>query len=747
MYTEFYKDRPYIENEYQEAEWNTQSGLSPEEIEKQIRAFAIQNHGKMHQALITAHAYKIMLENAQLGLNPHSMFPDKIRHGGKYERDASPSVLEMYMREHYENTFLRRCPAAWAQRRLLISTGLAAPDTDVWHVVYDWNDVIKLGARGLLERIKREKAKKTTAYRQTEQQMTEEETMLTKEQEIFYDAEIMAFEALITYMERLLAESDRLGLTYYSDALRVLLHEPPKTLYQVLCLSHIMLNVIEIGRERCRTYGPVDEMYAPFYANDKANGILTKESATEMFRYFWQKVAAEKRYADQPICIGKAWKSDDCEAAELIEVMLDAYTELEIHNPKIHVRCAKNMSDKLLARLCEMIRKGSSSMVLVNDEVVFAGYEKIGIPREIANGYVPIGCYESTVMGLEDSRICASWINLVKACEYTITGGRDLLGKLYIGQHTEEPKTWEEFLATYYSYLKEHIDTVINCVDVQAEHAYEANPSPYYSGSIRSCVERGKDVFDCGMVYRNQSLKAFAIATAVDSLLAVKHFVYERGAVTLSELRTILENNWQGAELLRAEIMKDPVKYGNNIPEADDLAHDIFKFCAENIIGRPTSTGGVYRLGCDSVNMAEGYGSRTGASADGRLAREPLSKNMRPVNGMEKNGVTAFIQSVCKLDNTDFVDGAPLDFVVHPSAVEGEEGLEAMKALIRVFFAGGGFGIQGNIINLDTLLDAKAHPEKYKTLQVRVCGWNEYFVNMHEKVQNDFIKRTMGIEQ
>ncbi len=734
MYTDFYNDRKYIENEYEEGGWNEASGKTPSEIDGMIRSFAKENR-TMPAPLLMANAYKIMLENAQLGLNTHTMFPDKLRHGGVYEKDAKPSVLEFFARERYERTFSTRCPAAWAQRRMFISTGLAAPDTDVWHTVVDWKAVISLGAKGLLDRIVAAKQQKV------------ESGTITKEQEIFYDAEIIAFEAMLTYMHRLLAESDRLGLCEYSDALSVIINEPPKTLYQVLCLCHIVLNVVELGRERCRTYGPVDEMWVPFYIADKKSGILTKESATEMFRYFWQKVAAEKRYADQPICIGKAWQDDESDAAEFIEVMLDAYTELKIHNPKIHVRCAKNMSEKFLTRLVTMIRDGSSSMVLVNDETVFKGYEKIGIARDVADEYVPIGCYESAIMGLEDARICASWINLDKACEYAITGGKDLLGKIYIGQHTEEPKSWDEFLATYYSYLKEHIDMVINNVDVQANYAYEANPSPYYSGTIRSCVENGKDVFDGGMEYRNQSIKCFAIATAVDSLLAVKKFVFERGKVTLKELCTILENNWQGAELLRAEIMKDGVKYGNNIAEADELAHDIFKFCADNIIGRPTSTGGVYRLGCDSVNMAEGYGSRTGASADGRLAREPLSKNMRPVNGMEKNGVTAFIQSVCKIDNSDFVDGAPLDFVVHPSAVEGEEGIEAMKALVRIFFRGGGFAIQGNIIDLETLLDAKAHPEKYPTLQVRVCGWNEYFVNMHEKVQNDFIKRTMGIEQ
>ena len=734
MHTDFYSDRKWIENEYEEAVWDEASGISPEELSKKIRAFSAENK-TMPAALVMANCYKIVLEEAQIGLNEHTMFPDKIRHGVKYQTAATQGVLEMLARERYEKAFVRNCPAAWEQRKLFGYLGLASPEPAVWHVVYDWERLIRLGSKGLLDEIVKAKEEKKKAG------------TLTAKQADFYDAEIIAFEAVLTYMRRLLAAAQEKGLTAYCDALRSLLTEPPKTLYQVLCFSHIMLTVIELGRERCRTYGAVDELYTPFYVADLKSGILTPDSTKEMFRYFWQKVAAEKRYADQPICIGKAWESDDCPAAELTMIMLDAYEELKIHNPKIHVRCKKNLSDKLLTKLVSMIRAGSSSMVLINDETVFRGYEMIKIDRETADKYIPIGCYESTIMGLEDSRICASWINLAKACEYTVTGGKDLLGRIFVGQRTEKPKTFEEFLKTYFSYLHEHIDLAMNLINVQAEYGYEANPSPYYSGSIASCVERGRDVFDNGMVYRNQSIKCFAIATAVDSLLAIKKVVYEDKKVTLDELENILLNNWQGADELRTAIMKSPVKFGNNIKEADDLAKQIFDFCAKEIIGKPTSTGGVFRLGCDSVAMAEGYGNRTGATADGRLAKTPLSKNMRPVNGMEKKGVTSFIQSICSLNNDCFVDGAPLDFIVHPSAVEGEAGLEAMKALIRIFFEKGGFAIQGNILNLDTLLDAQKHPEKYPTLQVRVCGWNEYFVNMNAKIQNDFIARVSGIEK
>ena len=114
---------------------------------------------------------------------------------------------------------------------------------------------------------------------------------------------------MLTYMRRLLAEAEHVGCTRYAAALTNLLAAPPKTLYEVLCLSHIMLNVEELGRERCRSYGAIDELYMPYFVADLESGRETEASVKEMFRYFWQKVTAEKRYADQPICIGKAWTS------------------------------------------------------------------------------------------------------------------------------------------------------------------------------------------------------------------------------------------------------------------------------------------------------------------------------------------------------------------------------------------------------------------------------------------------------
>jgi len=734
MYTDFYSDKKYIENEYENGEWIENSGIEPDELNVRMRKF-IADNPEMPYPIVVANLYKMMLLNMKIAINTHTMFPDRMRHGGKYLRDATASVLEMIQREHYEKTFLRECHAVWSQRMMFAYCGFSIPDTDVWHTVLDWEAVIKLGAKGLYDRAVNAKAER------------EANGTLDERSEIFLESVIISYGAILEYIKRLRDAAQERGMERYADALTNLLSGAPNTLYEVLCLCHIMLNSVELGRERCRSYGPIDQLYTPFYVADLEAGRESVESVREMFRYFWQKVAAEKRYADQPICIGKAWESDDCPAAEFTTIMLDSYNELKIHNPKIHLIYRKDMSDKLLSYAMNMIRSGNSSLVLVNDEVVLKSYDRLGIPREDSQKYIPIGCYECTIMGIEDSRICAAWINLVKGCEYTITGGYDLFGKVRIGRESPVPESWEEFMAEYYRYLAEHIVIVMNNINQQAIHAYKAHPSPIYSGSIGSCIENARDVFDCGMKYCNQSIKCFAIGTAVDSLLAVKKFVYEDKKVTLPELRDALEKNWEGYEELRAEILASDLKYGNHIKEADDLTHEIFAFCAEHIIGKPTSTGGVFRLGCDSVNMSDVYGARSGASADGRRANEPLSKNMRPVNGMEKKGISAFVQSVCSIEDSIFSDGAPLDFIMHPSAVEGDAGLEAMKATTRLFMKNGGMAFQGNILDLETLLDAREHPEKYPTLQVRVCGWNEYFVNMNKKVQDDFIARVAGLEK
>jgi formate C-acetyltransferase len=129
------------------------------------------------------------------------------------------------------------------------------------------------------------------------------------------------------------------------------------------------------------------------------------------------------------------------------------------------------------------------------------------------------------------------------------------------------------------------------------------------------------------------------------------------------------------------------------------------------------------------------------ATPDGRYAGEPLSKNMSASVGMDKNGVTALIGSATVIDHSKFPNGSVLDVMLHPSAVAGEVGLDAFYALLQTYFAAGGFAMHGNVFNVDDLRAAQKDPQKYSTLQVRVCGWNAYFVDLSKIEQDTFIRQ------
>jgi trans-4-hydroxy-L-proline dehydratase len=380
---------------------------------------------------------------------------------------------------------------------------------------------------------------------------------------------------------------------------------------------------------------------------------------------------------------------------------------------------------------------------MISDEAIYKGYEKIGIPRDVSENYVPIGCYEPVIMGKEDAMICACFMNMVKAAEFAITGGSDLLTGEVFGLVTPTYfESFHEFLQSFYAHLDSLVEHFIDNIDKQTKLSHLINPSPIYSGTITSCIKRGKDVFSGGMKYSNTTFKCYGIATTVDSLLAVKRLVYDEKRLTLSKLHQVLKDNWAGNENIRRMIQNSKNKYGNNLDEPDQLMHDIYHRLSDRIVNRKNARGGVYRLGADSIQINVMNGRRTGATADGRKACEPVSKNLCAVSGMEWKGVTALMHSVLKLDHDNLLGSEPLDIILHPSAVKGEEGLAAMIALIETYFNSGGIALQANVLDHETLVAAQKEPMKYQNLQVRLCGWNEYFVNLTDIQQNELIKQT-----
>ena len=152
--------------------------------------------------------------------------------------------------------------------------------------------------------------------------------------------------------------------------------------------------------------------------------------------------------------------------------------------------------------------------------------------------------------------------------------------------------------------------------------------------------------------------------------------------------------------------------------------------------------GGVFAPTLQTLTANVPEGELIGATPDGRRAGEPTSDNASPAAGTDLAGITAAVKSVAKLEHARHPNGTLFNLRIHPSAVEGEGGLEKFAALIRTFFELGGMQMQFNVISTETLKDAMENPENHRNLMVRISGYNAYFVELNHDLQMELIERT-----
>ena len=139
--------------------------------------------------------------------------------------------------------------------------------------------------------------------------------------------------------------------------------------------------------------------------------------------------------------------------------------------------------------------------------------------------------------------------------------------------------------------------------------------------------------------------------------------------------------------------------------------------------------------------MHERYGRNTGATPDGRRAGFPLGDGSGPCQGREMSGPTASILSSTKWDHHELIGGVAVNMKFSKSSVK-ETSLTALKGLIKAFIARGGFEMQINVTDKETLRRAKENPEEYRDLVVRVGGYSDYFAKLSPQMQEEVILRT-----
>lgn len=723
----FEENRAHIENEFEMAVFDKETGMSVEQLTEYLRNVQA-NETCTPRPLVCANAYAYLLDHVQLAMNEHTPFSVKFNIGVDYSSFASYDIfhMELFLAQR-EKILKEKLPEDLERMK---NDGMTSGTwTDFWHTVPYWDNLMQKGFPGILESAEQSKQKMLSSGKYEEKQI------------VFLDSVIICYRAILRLLKRIHAYSLNFSVPEFSECICNLAQRPPQSLYEVMQFSILYLYFEELGCERARTLGDIDRLYFPYYQKDLERGV-PEEDLDDMFRYFFLHFTATKRYAQQPFTIGGKNEDGTDRAGSLTLRILEIYDDLKIYDPKIHLRYHKNLKEAVLEKAASMIRNGHNSICLINDDAVFAGYEAIGIPKTDAQNYVILGCYEPIIMGSEEGEIGVSWLSLAKPVEFALNGGKDMITGRQWGPVTEEePDSFDGFLNIFFEQLDACVDFHVAFAEKQSEYNTVINPSPIYSSSFPACIEKGMDVHEYPLRYNNMGIKLFGMATVVDSLSAIKNYVFDRKALSLAQLRGALKANWAGYEALRQKLWEDEEKYGNNRELPDAILMKIVGHLKEKYCSKPLRRGGRLRVGLDSVVECVYLGNITPATPDGRKAGEPLSKNLCASEGKDTAGITALMQTVLKIDASAFINSAPLDFMLHPSAIEGEKGLKDFVSLVKIFFANGGFALQGNVLNKETLLEAQKNPEKYASLQVRVCGWNEYFVKMTREKQELFIGR------
>ena len=740
LYASFDSDREYLVNKFRKPVFEEGTGVSQEEIIAHILEFAdtltLQD---LPKPVIKARCFEHVCQQMFIDVNPHDDFPGF----GCYDRKKRP-LSPLVGRWNYEvdsTVNKERAEMCWPRN----SAGLHMIWKDFDHSVPDWDAMVELGYPGLLERLEK--------YRK----LHEEKGTLTPAVAAHFEGMKITVNALLDHLGKLIdfARARHAGNPRIEREIRCLeqlRQGPPRDFYEVLMLIYVQFYYCEhIDHFQVRSLGGnLDDLLLPFYERDLKEGRYTIEDMREFLTCFLMQWGSIDNYWGHPFYLGGTAKDGSSLYNDVSYLILDVFDELHIPTPKIQLKVAKNTPQKLLDTAFRMIRDGHSSLVFVSDDNIRKIKMCYGYSEEEARTCNVTGCYETAARGIANGT-GAGHANFMKIFELIFNDGRDPATGYTVENcgalKLDEIKNFDDFFKSFLRYLDDIIEVIIKCADGNEANLHEVNPSLLYSVTALNSLVTGRDAFSNGNVYNVSGILLCGIGTAVDALMAVKKFVFEKKELTLQEFREILKNNWAGAEELRTRILLDRDKFGNGIEEVDFYAHILAHYAGRKINMRPNARKGFYAASGHSARQFISMGGKTGATPDGRLAGEEFSKNLSPTMGMDRNGVTALIKSVCTMNALDLPGDFPLDVMMHPATVQGEEGLAALRGLLYTYFAKGGVAIHFNIFDAETLKKAQVEPEKYANLQIRVCGWNVRFVELPKCEQDAYIRRAENIAE
>lgn len=604
---------------------------------------------------------------------------------------------------------------------------------------------------------------------------------LDQEQRDFYEASVISMEAALIFIKRfakLANEEAQKELNikrkeelkelscmfeHFMEGKARSFHEAVETIY----LTHLLMMIESNGHSF--SFGRFDQYMAPYYDYDIETGKITKEKALEIITHFfimcnslnkirpWDHTQYSGGYPlYSNLMLGGMTPEGVDGTNDISYLCLEAMNMSMLPEPNLSVRFWEKTPHSLMKDAAKLISKGFGMPSIFCDEVCIPAMQSLGLPIEIARDYASMGCVETAIPGRWGHRATGmTYVNFGKIIELVMNNGCDPASNIQLisinGKEGRDVdyKTYDELWSAWEKLLKFYTDLAIQC-DLVCDRALKYHDADAFAScTVNDCLKRGKTLKNGGSEFDYVSSSNIGPSVVGDSLAAVKKLVFEDNVISMDELRQAMDQNFEGTNGARIrKLCKQAPKFGNDEDYVDTIVADVYESYLKLLPNYHTDRYGKGPIGCTytmSTSNITSYvpnGFDVGATPDGRLAGKPLNEGASPCLGADRNGPTAVINSIAKLPNTKMAGGQLLNMRFSPNALAGEDNLEKFTCFMEAGRFKNVFHNQFNIVDSQTLKKAKAHPEDYPDLMVRVAGYCALFSTLMPEAQDAIIERT-----
>ncbi len=522
-----------------------------------------------------------------------------------------------------------------------------------------------------------------------------------------------------------------------SDALSRVPEFAPENFYEAVLCIYVCFST------NPDSFGTLDRYLTPFYFKDIERGLLTRKEAAEYLQELFLMVQAATpvnssgftKGGQSHFCVGGYLPDGSDGFSELSRLIIDSLLELPTFIPQITLRWTKKLSHENFRYVMDIERKDSQKRIaFTNDEKRIKCYTEIcEFPYERAVNYTMVGCNEPAFLGAITG---SNSKGNVLRCMETL-----------FHRKPEEIISCADFGSFYAVFEKElfsDLDEIYRYDDLyNSVRARDVNyvSSLLFNDTIknaRSLTQGGGDIVIAAPML-------IGIPNLIDSLIVVRQFVYDEKILTMQTLVQAVQSDWEGYEDTLRIINRHGSFFGNNDDLSDSTAQMLYESFYRHIKDKRNLFGYHWLIG-DLLGYNEHhkwFGEKTLATPDGRHSGELLKFGLGQSGGRDRNGLTALLNSIAGIDPHAIGCGSTVTNIsLDEQLIKNDANFEKTVDLFETYFINGGTHFQLTYVSREQLIKAKADPDKYRNLRVRVTGFSDYFVNLTESIQDDIINRT-----